>query len=360
MANEEVKTSNEDARQAMAYLFSYPFWIYVSPELPTDEIMYFKQENLKIYIYPPFRSGDANTLPIPTIKMENIPFANWVNPDGTPHTDKIVVGIPIMELDPETGNKQGIIIDKPDHYCLPSIKPMDSIRFDIYGNVPSGVEAQINNKLIEIIRFRSKQWWIGQSLRGIIGFNSGIGFHIDINGNPISCPINRIDVSGEFIGDELPIDSNIWNTITDDLMNGSQPPISEILMLDAKHHFASRDFRRFVLDAATACEYVKDETFKRLWGTKSSTEFNRDVVLGSWDMSKHLDVKLKNHFGISYKEEHPSHWKEIQNLWDARGNVSHGSLCAYGKPQIIIDRDKAKDILHSALHCISWLKSLSL
>ena len=167
-----------------------------------------------------------------------------------------------------------------------------------------------------------------------------------------------LDVSGEFIGDEKPIDLNMLNEIVNDLTSDNQPPISEILMLDAKHHFASRDYRRFVIDAATACEYVKDDAFIKLWSARYSTVFDRDTVLGKWHLANHLDVKLKKHFGISYKDAHPLHWEQVNNLWDARGNVSHGGLCAYGSPPIVIDRDKAKDMLISALHCAEWLSSL--
>lgn len=342
-----------------AYLFRYPFWMYVSPDFPQDKTIEFRMGDIFIRIYPPFRTGEANSLPIPSIKIRNIPYAKWFQPDGKPFERESVVLVPAMQASKADGSHDLHLIDKPDAYdLLPPVKPMDSLRFDICGNIENGKDHEINNRLIGLIRYRSKQWWIGQTLKGIVGFNTGIGFNIDKEGKPVGPPVHRLDVSGEFVGDEKPIDFNIWSEVVDDLISDNLPPIAEILMLDAKHHFSSRDFHRFVIDAATACEYVKDDAFRKLWSVRHSIEFDRDKVLGKWNLANHLDVKLKNNFGISYKEEHPLHWEKINNLWDARGNVSHGGLCAYGLPPVMVDRDKAKDILSSALHCIEWLKSL--
>lgn len=354
-----IKSSEDVHESGKAHLFSYPFWMYVSPDFPQDKVIEFRMADIIMRIYPPFRSGDANSLPIPSIKIKNIPFAKWFQPDGKPFERESVVLVPAMQAKAD-GSHDLHLIDKPDDYSLlPLVKPMDSLRLDIFGKIENGKDHEINNRFIELIRYRSKQWWIGQTLKGIVGFNTGIGFKIDKEGKPVGPPEHRVDVSGEFIGDEKPIDFNIWSKVVNDLISDNQPPIAEILMLDAKHHFASRDFRRFVIDAATACEYVKDDTFKKLWTARHSTEFDRNDVLGKWHLANHLDVKLKKHFSISYKEAHPLHWEQVNNLWDARGNVSHGGMCAYGAPPpIMIDRDKAKEMLSSALHCIEWLKSL--
>ena len=351
-------TSDDMPYSARANLHTYPFWMYVDPEFPTTKAWQFNKGGLVIRLYPLFRTSDANSLPIPSLRVENIPFAKWFKPDGTLYTFDPTVAVPVLKPYPSDGDPESYLIDKPDHSYLPPIKPMDSMRFDTFGKIVNGADIEINNRFIELLRFRSQQWWIGQSVKGIVGFNTGVSFDINELGHPVGPPVHKVDISGEFVGDEKPVTLDIIDQVLTDFISDYQPPISEVLMLDAKQHFASREYRRFVLDAATACEYIKDETFRRLWTSKYSTEFNRDKVLGRWDLTNHLDVKLKNNFGISYKEQHLRHWQRIKDLWDARGNVSHGGLCAYGSPQTVVDRDRAKEMLQAVLHCIPWLKSL--
>jgi hypothetical protein len=213
-----LKSSEDVHNSGKALLFSYPFWMYVSPEFPQDKVMEFKMGDIIMRIYSPFRSGEANSLPIPTIKINNIPYAKWLQPDGTPFERESVVAVPAMQAEAD-GSRKLHVIDKPDGYnLLPLVKPMDSLRLDIFGKIENGKDHEINNKLIELIRYRSKQWWIGQTLKGIVGFNTGIGFEIDKYGKPVGPPVHRLDVSGEFIGDEKPIDFNIWNEVINDFI----------------------------------------------------------------------------------------------------------------------------------------------
>lgn len=211
-----------------AHLFSYPFWMYVSPEFPQDKAIEFRMNDVIMRIYSPFRSGEANSLPIPSIKIKNIPYAKWLQPNGKPFERESVVLVPAMQVKVD-GGRDLHLIDHPDSYnLLPLVKPMDSLRLDIFGKIENGQNHEINNRLIELIRYRSKQWWIGQTLKGIVGFNTGIGFKIDKEGKPVGPPEHMLDVSGEFIGDEKPIDFSIWSEVVNDLISDSQPPISEI------------------------------------------------------------------------------------------------------------------------------------
>lgn len=176
-------------------------------------------------------------------------------------------------------------------------------------------------------------------------------------GKPIGRGEGFLDFSLQGFDEKL-VNFTIWRQAIDDFNCGVEVPEQEVLLMDAVYLSAKRDFRRCVIDAATAVEQAKDTTFQRLWVACKTEPFNRDKVLGRWDISNHLDVKLKHNFGRSYKEDFPAAWEIIHKLWDARGNIGHGGKNVYGDPPVAVDDKFVLSFLKTAEHCIRWLEKL--
>jgi hypothetical protein len=159
---------------------------------------------------------------------------------------------------------------------------------------------------------------------------------------------------------ELPLTHDLWARALALTESATDPPLPKQLLLDARYFVACSDRRRFVLDAAAACEVAKEMAVERVWQTKNKGPYRRSKVLSRYDLPKHVDESLRVICGRSLLDEQPNVFADIERLWDARGNVAHGEGAYYRTTgvRVEIDDPKALEILASAEACVRWLDSL--
>lgn len=346
-------------------LFSFPFIVLVDTrDSPQVEMMRIEQSNIRIY--PPFRSGPANWLPMPPIQTFSVPFLDGRRPkhirdDGSilmtlsAYPQLAVPGLQEMSIQWAWGKKWDG--EKP-----PILFPMDSLRLDIIPDpkCPS-YEATANalvTRLMGHIRCLTSQWWITHSSDTLIGWMRN-EFQVDNYGKPDG-EILASSKSRSPFGWETALTQAKWEAAIRLVESGVEPDVVDLLMLDAQYFSASSDWRRMVLDAATACEIAKDEACERLWNRINSIPYKRGRHLQGWNITMHLDSGIKAIGGRSLKDEEPEVYANICRLWDSRGNVAHGEEAYFREAgrKVSIGGETAKVIIASTIKCVRWLRAL--
>ena len=367
LADEDLKLSSRLQSQitGTSFLYTYPFWIFVkSKSLPQAKDIVFK--GISVRIYPPFRSGPAKFIPMPYVDMSRIPFLV-----GTKvHTRKNLV-VPYGTFVPQLGRDakgegRGILVGSPDWKDLAAVEdfPKDSLRIDVFDVSDQVAVKAISDKaathLLQMLRWRSKQWWIGRSVDALLSF---IRNHFPVSQD--SAFLDRISGLVQFryaiAGDEQPIDDLLWQACIESLGKGIEAPIYDLILLDSRYFANIGDVRRSVLDSAMGCEQAKNLTFERLWVTHKGKKFKmRHVFKGNVNLPDHLSAVMEVHFSRSYKKENPTDFYMIENLWLARGNIAHGGREEYWRDgkKIVIGVDHALEFAQAAQHCVQWLSTL--
>ncbi len=343
-----------------ALLYTFPFLIYVDSQSPikVKEIII---DDTTIRIYPFFRSGKANFIPMPPISVESIPFIEGLNIE--PNNNLIIptlAAIPSLEKDVNGESIMHLFV-KEEFEQFPSIMPMDSLRIDLLSreeNKDQIVHSSVS-KLIQLIRHKTKQWWMEHhTTASLLRAN----FAILKNGFPLEKPWSNA-MGRTVTGDEIPIDEAIWEESINDLEQEKVSPLYALLNLDARYFAAISDFRRAVLDAVIACEQARDIHFERLWFLKAGdVPFKINRVLSGVNLPVHLSadlLKMTNNTH-SFEIEHPNDFAVIEDLWDARGNIAHGRPNQYRRDGVLndVNEDKITEFIKSTSRCIKWLESI--
>ncbi|MEA2574600.1 MAG: hypothetical protein QOH93_1898 [Chloroflexia bacterium] len=315
-------------------------------------------------IYPPFRSGPANYLPVPEVKLTEVPWLLGFSVQ-VPHEIKLMrmAAVPQLGLNAE-GMARVVMTLDTEWKDPPEQLPMDSLRIDVFPEDPSslqveegwpqfGVETQtVVSLLMEWLRVYSKQWWIGRPAGAITGHGRNT-FPIDANGLMLHEPAGGLEGLRVVEGDELVVDEELWKAAVDKLEQEMEPPLQEVLLLDARYHLTSGDIRRAIMDAATACEVARDQAFSRI-GIRLSESDN--------DLLRHRRKDVRDRNRPSYQSDEPDHYASIDELWVARGKIAHGNAPRYRDKSAgamrPIDDQKMGELRKSAEHLVRWLDKL--
>ncbi len=356
-ASRSVRKSHKEARRkvrnmmapqtskaGLSVLYTYPFWIYVDTSLPLP-VMEITLEDRFPRIYPPFRSAPANFISMPFINPQSIPSVSNFELRGNSRI-KDVAAIP--QLDRDADGTFSMHLTRASEWHNPPVRfPMDSIRIDIIGDLQGDdVPTEVSAKLMQQLRWRSHQWWIGRASDVSSGHIRN-DFNVSRKGEPLSELQGR--ASGRTVnGDEEAIDVPLWQSAITDIGDGVEPPLYDVLLLDARYFEAAGDIRRSVLDSATACELAKNITYERLNLSKSGT-----------DLVKHLSGILDEQINRSYEREKSTNYAIIKDLWIARGNIAHGKIAyRYSGQTVRIDGKRAGEFAQAAEDCVRWLERL--
>lgn len=343
----QSKTFENIEYSGMAYVYSFPFWLYVdtSSPLPVEEV---QLGELEVRIYPPFRCGPANFISMPHIDFQQIPFLPDANPNKLQFKILHAVAYPLLEINRE--GKTSLFVattGKWDKQINPF--PMDCLRMDILQKEKEGdlnIAKPIVRKLLDLIRWYTKQWWINHSIDGLLGYQRS-KFPIAKNGiilkEPLSCGSMRT-----ISGDERPLNTDVWRSVIGDLNSQKEPPSYDLLLLDARYFSSVGDIKRTVLDLAMACEQALALAVNRI---RRSQIGNKPIKLPGNDLSKKLGTHLKKYTTRSYQDEAFMEFSIIKNLWSTRNNVAHGKQVKVGEKEV-------NEFIRSSQHCIRWIESL--
>lgn len=338
-----------------AYLFSFPFPIYINTEARFFPIE-LKVKTETIRIYPFFRSGPANFGSSPAIDSAQIPLSsdnyNPIKP-STPNYLPLLKVVPLLVGDPAGS---AIATLSPVWGKTPHFFPMDSMRIDILGShlKPKNFASNLIHHFLRYIRVLTRQWWIG------LEYPNGNDYYLQQ-----IIPISR---SGIFKGvpeqyklfitprgDELPLDETIWNKVIFNIRCNILIADYEDLLLDARYHFAKNEMRRVIIDLAVACEQACETTFIRIIEKKEQKKigvFKRGRYYSGNDLTKHLNKDLKKLSGFSLDADMPKLSNQISELWSLRGDLAHGR-------HQDLPKEKVSLLIEAAEECVRWLENLT-
>jgi hypothetical protein len=341
----------------MAWLLSFPFYIIVD----TNDAPTVTEANLdgaRVRFYPPFRSGPADFTSGPSIDPAAIPFVGSRPLIEPGFKVKNMAVYPI--LDPTAATQSACMAWGPKWENPPRTFPMDSLRIDTFASPETQEpnETLIALKLLQHLRIRSSQWWITHSSDALQSYGRNF-FKASDDGRTLG-GINPITNFRTVQGFEVAITNSIWKESINDTASSNFPSTADTSLLDSYWYFAKEDFRRLVIEAASACEIEKDIAIERAWKKARAEPYRRGKALNGYDLPVHISQSLKELSGRSYAEEFRDKFGNIEDLWDARGNVAHGKPASFrrdGKTRNI-DAETASAFLGAAQHCVRWLRTI--
>ena len=342
----------------LSFLFSFPFHIFVDNTTPLT-IKEITVDDSLVRIYPPFRSGKANFIPMPEINVQKIPFVK-----GVVHRIDSNFKIPNLVVVPqiESGKHSLLPTDRPDEQFKSAFMPMDSLRIDVIAQPASkarNVCFKSVSNLIQIIRVNTNQWRMEQmSDAGLLRAT----FNILKDGKPLEKPWG--EGKGTTFGEkELSLNEVIWQQSITELENGLIPVPYKLIILDAKYLSLLGDIRRSVLDATIACEQARDVQFERLFQSQNAGKpFRISKFLSNHSLPTHLSndlLKLSNG-KHSYEQAEPERFEKIEDLWNVRENIAHRRPNQFYRDgiQYEINSENLKIYIEAVEHCIDWLENI--
>lgn len=346
-----------------AYLFTFPFWIYTDQkqklELKLEEITY---KGLKIRIYPPFRSAEANYTGMPYINPYNIPYPTNIKIRLNRNAEIFNLSVVPLLVNKEITKPAALpIFTKEWQSEIPEPFPMDSLRIDSL-NLEEKSEHTIEkaiNHFLSLIRTKTNQWWITHSTHVLMGYLRN-EISIDEGGMPLDIPKGRCSIRA-VSGFETGLNINIWNSCIIDLKNNVEVSYYKELFLDGIYYAAINAIRRSVLDLSSACEVAKELAIMKLWNKcNPDKNYKRTRVIKGYNLFDHLDTTLKG-LSCSYKEEHPENYQKIKNMWVTRQNVAHYGKAEYTEDgaKTPVDDNILRSFILASKHCIEWLETIS-
>lgn len=342
-----------------SWLSTFPFWLIIDKtNPPKTKTIYLSKK--KYIFYPPFRSGNANFIPMPFINIDKIPIKKGsTKPKTDPSMVDKISAIPVLNFQNRTSTINLIRSNEFTDYPKNQF-PMDSIRIDFSNDITGGGTQNHNiiYKFLEHLRVESNQWWITRSSDGLLGYTRNC-FPINKKGGPTHYIQGTVSMIAAY-GEERPIDSQIWDKSLTNFQNGNNANISQIRILDFLYYLSINDFRNSILNATMALEIEAELTFERLWYKNNSIKFKRGRVMKGDNLPNHISNDIDILIKKSYQKEYPVNFSKINNLWLARGNVAHGGNPEYinNGNKIIFDSKSLLDLKESLLHCLNWLRNI--
>jgi hypothetical protein len=279
-----------------AFVFHYPFDVFISTDLPDQYEISGGGRTFRIY--RPFAARRNPTRWAEDVVSSRIPFPHGTKP---PTQDRAFV------RDLSLDRKFGL--------------PTDSLRVDFYPAEDDRGANDFVERLLGIVRWWTNQWWVTRDRRHSY---SALANHFTITsaGERVSGIAKFASLYG-FLGFERPLDGNIWRHCLELLMGGQSIPLGRQILLDAVYFHSVGDLRRSILEGAIANEILLAHTMQALILRSEMTEWAMEDILGGNSYLKHLE-RFGALCGRSFQAEHPDHHAWIRAVWVARGEIAHG------------------------------------
>jgi hypothetical protein len=206
----------------------------------------------------------------------------------------------------------------------------DCIRLDVEDLSPTdlqsvGSEKDINDVLFNfsrLVRWVTGQWWVGMDRL----FENNLvrnAFVINEKGERIG-PITGFRSVFQHFGFERPLDAPTFQWVCDAVTDGQHPPLHRDTFYDAIYWYARRDYRRSILDAAVACEQIRDGLVEGVAHAMGISPRQARKSLVSDDLRENLDNGFREGYQLSFRAADAEAYEAVCQLWIARGNIAHG------------------------------------
>jgi hypothetical protein len=238
-------------------------------------------------------------------------------------------------------------------YFAKRIKPYSQVAHETINRIINFFKYQLNIPLLSNLPvyhecFQNPRW-TNQS-----GQEVGKGPSIFV--------VDRIPGSQGELGVSM-FTEDLAGNLKEALENPLEINLYEELISDAQSALFEENSRRGILELAIGCEIlVKRAFFAQNTPAGAAFDYFEDKALVRVKVIDLIDRVAREAFGRSFKEDHPSHYKNIDHLFRCRNKIAHRGLLSYrddsGNSQDA-GFDTIKDwwVSISELRC--WLKEQS-
>ena len=217
------------------------------------------------------------------------------------------------------------------------------------------VTNKFSDRLIELIRWRTNQSWLGRGGH-MTHHDQHIAFAPESGRGPLigkpmkirgTSPVGLL-IPGE---DFKLLGESEWRQVAQDLHNETAPDLHDRLLLDAHYFLFEGNVRRCALEAAIACEIFARKRIRTLTTDPEDSVLKEVLRPGSF-VERYLHLGPQYLKQRSLKREDSDLWRRIQELFRARNNAAHQEEWEG------MGQDKGRSYLSTARETVAWLESL--
>lgn len=331
-----VKLLGSGDKHGTCYLFLFPFDLY---HQAGDEPLDFVYKGVRCLLYPPFSNDPPGAAGIGQVRINRIPRLQNSAP---PHTNApMVKRIELRHSKWQDSNKA------------------DALRLDWYSEDRPDDLAMFVDRLLELLRFLSLQWWITRDRRFDEGYLKN-SFSI----NEVGERLDGVTVMAKMYGGmgvEQTITRDVFEASAIHAARGCRAPISILTLCDALYFHAIGETRRQFVEAAVACEMLFLNEFLRVAVTAGMEEKSARKLVKKLKFEDMLDFGLQELVGRSFADSNPEQYEWLKALWVGRGNVAHGlpEVITHGGERRVATPDDRTAIMNAVVELFMWTQQFT-
>lgn len=322
-------------------IFHFPFRIYAREEL--EGHCGSTADGSRFRVHPPFLVRKVGS-PL----TDDVPHDLW--PDFRWHP-----AVPAaMRGDPDP---------PPEfYYSLPGDQKViwyDGLRFDFWGSDSVNKLSPFVLSAMRWLRWDSLQPWISDVDR-YHGSTMKRSFPIDDNG----AAVHEVSALDKLRGPPrfCCVTTAMWKSAFDRAAEG-ELSVFYNLFFDGVNAAAADDYQRAVMNLAMAIEGARDYFFSKIHPVRvrSGREARLKPPFNDTDLLRHLTSDARKLFGRDMSTERPDDWLNIQNLYQARGEVAHGKSAVYRTttgPQAVT-KENFFQLQASTWEAVRWIEDVT-
>lgn len=300
------------------FLFSLPYWFYAELKVREVTDVLFKGRNLRFYF--PYRSRpiNENAIKLPLEVMRE---------DGLQTKFENTLEYAIYQRSEPIEDKEWFVCTTNEWDSGKyNFFPADTIRINSYDG---GSVVHIFKILLNIIRVKSNQWWIGK-----LPYSNEYGGPVTIkfDGNFYNRPSFETPCIASVDFGEKTITRQLWLESLSDLERNILPDFYKTSLLDSIYNLSQQNYESSVFEIAQSLDMAVDVNYPKLLKISESQYKRKNLLIGK--LKKYqptntpifLDEPIKNIIGKSFKQDFSSDYQIIETFWiQKRHKVAHGT-----------------------------------
>ncbi len=210
------------------------------------------------------------------------------------------------------------------------------------------------DRILELMRFFTLQWWISRDHRFDESYIRN-SFGINDSGERVS-EVGSMMMAAARTGVEKVMSRATFETAVIHAGAERRAPVAIGAFCDALYSFEVGDDRRFVLEAAIACEILLNEPGTRIGAARNIPAGTVRRELGKRNFEDRLSFGLEAVVGRSFAADKPDANAWLESLWIARNNVAHGKpvITRHSGMTVRPDRKQVAAMAMAVIELFMW------
>jgi hypothetical protein len=324
-------------------IFNFPFRIYSSESLNPLEMI--NPETGFKYRITFIENNESSRRP-------TVPFKYWPNFESHPQVTKTE--------NFEAPDLTYSAIEFGDR-TYENIVHYNQLRLDIWAtNLSMELLVDFCNRLMELTRLHTVQYWINAYEANFSLNNTVCAFPIDDQGRCLAFPVGEQKIIGHSFE---PLDNDFLRQLVQRAILGDTVDEYWRVYSESANLYVKGYLDQAVLQLAISLEISRYVNLRPFMQIKKETAAGPTFAppFNNTDLLVNLNDNLRGAIGRSLKDELPSVWKYVEQLYKARQQVAHGKKAAFPSEQgilINVDNKIFMNWFWAVRNANAWLISL--